>query len=141
MGLGHERLAAMVRRDAADAGGARFRHRVPVVGGFALVLVGFLAALGFARLVLVGAGALLVLVVGAALVLVVVAVRFRVFGARAADPRARAAGLRPARARSPGSSLGAAPASPKRYRPPQAGRSPERARGIRTTARRYSGGG
>ena len=95
MGLGHERLAALVRKGCARTPeGARFRHRVLAVGGFALVLLGFLAALGFARLVLLGAGALLVLVVGAALVLVVVAVALpRLRRARPQIPRARVAGI------------------------------------------------
>jgi tetratricopeptide (TPR) repeat protein len=71
MGLGNEKLAGVVGTGVARTPeGARFRRRVLAVGGFALVLLGFLAAIGFARLVLLGAGAILVFAVGAALVLV-----------------------------------------------------------------------
>jgi tetratricopeptide (TPR) repeat protein len=75
MGLGNEKLAAVVRTGVARTPeGARFRRRVLALGAFAVVLLGFLAAIGFARLVLLGAGAVLVFAVGAVLVLVVAAV-------------------------------------------------------------------
>ena len=95
MRLGNEKLAALARTGCARTPeGARFRRRVLAVGGFALLLLGFLAALGFARLVLLGAGALLVFVIGGALVLGVVAVALpRLRGALPRIPRARVAGI------------------------------------------------
>ncbi len=99
MGLGHETLAALVRKGCARTPeGARFRHRVLAVGGFVLLLLGFLAAIGFARLILAGVGVLLVFVVGAVLVYGAVALALpRLRGARPRPqtrvPRARVAGI------------------------------------------------
>jgi tetratricopeptide (TPR) repeat protein len=91
MGLGSERLIAVVRAACARTPeGARFRRRLLAVGGFALLLLGFLAAIGFARLVLLGAGAILVVAVGAVLVLVGAAVALpRLRQARPPIPRRR----------------------------------------------------
>ena len=93
MGLGTETLAAVVRTGfARTPEGARFRRRVLAVGAFGLLLLGFLAAIGFARLVLLGAGAVLVLAVGAVLVLVGGAVVLpRLRRARPQIPRPRLA--------------------------------------------------
>jgi hypothetical protein len=93
MGLGTETLAAIVRTGLARTPeGARFRRRVLAVGAFGLLLLGFLAAIGFARLVLLGAGAVLVLAVGAVLVLVGGAVVLpRLRRARPQIPRPRLA--------------------------------------------------
>jgi tetratricopeptide (TPR) repeat protein len=75
MGLGSERLTAVVRAACARTPeGARFRRRLLAVGGFALLLLGFLAAIGFARLVLLGLGAILAVAAGAVLILAVAAV-------------------------------------------------------------------
>ncbi len=91
MALGNEKLAAVVRTGVARTPeGARFRRRVLAVGAFAFVLLGFLAAIGFARLVLLGAGAVLVFAVGAVLVLVggaVVLPRLRHARPRIPQPR------------------------------------------------------
>ncbi len=108
MRLGNERLAAHVRTGCARTPeGARFRHRVLAVGGFALVLLGFLAAIGFARVVLLGAGVLLVFIFGAALVLGGVAIALpRLRRARPRIPRARVGGIAVSRiADSSGSAL------------------------------------
>ena len=83
MGLGSKTLTAVVRALCARTPeGARFRRRLLAVGGFALLLLGFLAAIGFARLVLLGAGAILAFAAGAALILA---------GAKFALPRLRRA--------------------------------------------------
>lgn len=91
MALGNEKLSAVVRTGVARTPeGARFRRRVLAVGAFALVLLGFLAAIGFARLVLLGAGAVLVFAAGAVLVLVggaVVLPRLRHARPRIPQPR------------------------------------------------------
>lgn len=91
MGLGTETLAAAARTGCARTPeGARFRRRALAVGAFALLLLGFLAAIGFARLVLIGAGAVLVFAVGAVLVLAGVAVALpRLRRARPRIPRPR----------------------------------------------------
>jgi tetratricopeptide repeat protein len=83
MGLGKEKLVAVVRTGCARTPeGACFRRRVLAVGAFALLLLGFLTAIGFARLVLLGAGVVFVFAAGAVLVLV---------GGAAALPRLRRA--------------------------------------------------